>query len=76
MDIMSRRRGRKLVAGLDQICEAIESNITPAIRMTLQMRSQQLKIYEEHMKKIFDMIKVIVQFIQGTVRSPCDNPWN
>ena len=60
LDIMSRRPGRKLVAGLDQICEAIESNITPAIRMTLQMRSQQLKIYEEHMKKIFDIIKVMV----------------
>ncbi len=26
--------------------------------MTLQLRSQQMKIYEERMKKIFDMIKL------------------
>ncbi len=63
MDIMHRHCGRKFAASLDHICEAIESNITPAIPMTLQLRSQQMKIYEEHMKKIFDMIKVMVIYV-------------
>ena len=60
LDDMHKRRGRKLSAGLDEICEAIESNITPAIRMALNLRSNQLKIYEDHMKTVFDTIKVMV----------------
>ncbi len=59
MNIMYLCRGMKFAARLDQH-EAIESNITPAIRMTLQNRSQQMKIYEERMKKIFNTIKVMV----------------
>ncbi len=60
MNIMYLCRGMKFAARLDQH-EAIESNITPAIRMTLQNRSQQMKIYEERMKKIFNTIKVMVK---------------